>query len=245
MSRFRDFKDYVVIDRMSNIENVVIVGSGKGGVGKSTITAMLALRLRDSGMSVGVLDADLHGNSIPYILGVDDYRIEVMRGGFKPAEVHGVKLMSLRFFVGREPVPLRGERKDEVVKYLLSFTIWDKLNYLLIDLPPGMGDELLTLIRYINGKHVVVTIPSRTSLDIVVKYLELLKRIGCNLSVMVVNNIFNVDFDEDLIKRYVCGDEVEWVLIPFIRDIETSLARGILPQEVLKSVDELISYLRL
>lgn len=244
-----DFKDYMLINRINNIANIVVVGSGKGGVGKSTLTSMIALRLRDLGKDVGILDVDLHGNSIPFILGRLDSKVEVVKGGFKPIEVHGIKVMSLRLFVGDKPAPLRGDRKSEVIKYLLSLTIWGNLNYLLIDLPPGMSDELLTLIKYVKGKHILITIPTRTSMDVLIKYVKLLNGLRCLMPAIVINNLLNTKVNYELINQYmgeivgIINQRPAYVVMPFIEDIEVALARGSLPNDAIGPIDSILRYI--
>ncbi len=244
-----DFKEHMLINRLRSIANIVIVGSGKGGVGKSTLTSIIALRLRELGKDVGVLDMDLHGSSIPFILGRSEGKVEVVKGGFKPIEVHGIKVMSLRLFVGDKPAPLRGDRKSEVIKYLLSLTIWGDLNYLLIDLPPGMSDELLTLTKYVKGKHILITIPTRTSMDVLVKYVKLLDNLRCIIPAIVINNLLNIKVNYELISNYmneiasIINRRPAYVVMPFIDDVEELLAKGLLPDGVIDPIDSIIKYI--
>lgn len=246
MAEFIEFKDYMISSKLSGINKAVIVGSGKGGVGKSTLTSILGLRLRDLGMRVGILDTDLHGSSIPFILGGDiKASVEAVKGGFKPIELHGVKVMSLRMFVGDRPTPLRGERKGEILKYMLSFTVWGPLDYLLIDLPPGMGDELLTLIKYVRGKHIVVTLPTKTSMDVTLRYVRFLENLKCEVPLIVVNNLTNVDVGS--IKFYegfaTAKQPIKYIVMPYVQEMEEILLKGIPPNESIKVIDEIINHL--
>ncbi len=238
-----EFKDYMISDRLGNVCKVLIVGSGKGGVGKSTLTVILGLRLRDIGMKVGILDIDLHGASIPFILGWNtNTTVKAVRGGFKPVEVHGIKIMSLRMFVGDRPTPLRGERKSEVLKYMLSLTIWDSLDYLLVDLPPGMSDELLTLVKYVKGEHVVITLPTKTSVDVTTRYVKFLKSLNSNILAVIVNNLMNVAIsDEVLIKGFQEDMPTSnYLVIPYIHDVEEYLLKGVTPKKAVDVIDKII-----
>jgi ATP-binding protein involved in chromosome partitioning len=242
----KDYKEYMILDKLRGIKRVVLIGSGKGGVGKSTITALLGLRMRDLGVSVGILDADLHGSSIPFILGVSgEVGVEAVKGGFKPLDIHGIKVMSLRMFVGDRPVPLRGERKKEVLKYLLSMTLWGTLDYLLIDLPPGMGDEQLTLMKYLKGPHVVVTIPTKTSIDVSLRYLKFVNDLGFNIPVIVINNLVNSTIDDELLTKLRKVAPVgKYIIIPYCSEIEYSLSTGTIPKIVIEPIDNLIDCIR-
>lgn len=242
----KDYKEYMILDKLRGIKRAVLIGSGKGGVGKSTITALLGLRMRDLGISVGILDADLHGSSIPYILGMSgEVGVEAVKGGFKPLEIHGIKVMSLRMFVGDRPVPLRGERKKEVLKYLLSMTLWGTLDYLLIDLPPGMGDEQLTLMKYLKGPHVVVTIPTKTSIDVLLRYFKFVNDLGFNIPVIVINNLVNSTIDDELLTKLRKVAPVgKYIIIPYCSEIEYSLSTGTIPKIVIEPIDNLIDCIR-
>jgi ATP-binding protein involved in chromosome partitioning len=246
MSGVKDYKEYMILDKLRGIKRVVLIGSGKGGVGKSTITALLGLRMRDLGVSVGILDADLHGSSIPYILGVSgEVGVEAVKGGFKPLDIHGIKVMSLRMFVGDRPAPLRGERKKEVLKYLLSMTLWGTLDYLLIDLPPGMGDEQLTLMKYLKGPHVVVTIPTKTSIDVSLRYFKFINDLGFNIPVIVINNLVNSTIDDELLTKLRKVAPVgKYIIIPYCSEIEYSLSTGTIPKIVIEPIDNLIDCIR-
>jgi len=234
-----DFKESMILSRLGGIKDVVIVGSGKGGVGKSTFAALLALRLRDLGRVVGILDLDLHGASIPYILGDPNAYVEGVKGGFKPALIHGIKVMSLRMFVGDRPTPLRGVRKREVLKYLMALTVWGDLDFLVVDLPPGVSDELLTLINYVKGKHIAITIPTRTSLDVLVRYVKLLNSVGHRIPLLVVNNALNTRTEG--VESIINSLHIPYVVMPYVEGIEDTLLKGRVPNDVVATLDRVIS----
>jgi ATP-binding protein involved in chromosome partitioning len=139
---------------------VIAVASGKGGVGKSSVTANLAAALAAEGQRVGILDADVWGFSIPRMMGVDD-RPVAFNDMILPLEAHGVKLISMGFFVSDEtPVIWRGPMLHKALQQFLGDVYWGDLDYLLIDMPPGTGDVSLSLASFLpGGSMLVVTTP--------------------------------------------------------------------------------------
>ncbi len=150
--------------RLPGIGNIVAVASGKGGVGKSTVTANLALTLAAQGFRVGVLDADIYGPSQPSLFGVDDYlpptETDSPDSAIVPAESHGVKVMSIGFFINsRDALVWRGPMATNALRQLVRQTAWGDLDYLIIDLPPGTGDVHLNVAHElaIDGAVIVST----------------------------------------------------------------------------------------
>ncbi len=139
---------------------VYAVASGKGGVGKSTVTANLAVALAEQGKRVGVLDADVWGYSVPQLFGVRE-RPVALKGLMLPPQAHGVSLMSVGFLVGEdEPVVWRGPMLHKAIEQFLGDVHWGELDVLLIDLPPGTGDVTLTLLELLpDAQLVAVTTP--------------------------------------------------------------------------------------
>ncbi len=181
------------LKRIGN-SKVLMVGSGKGGVGKSVVSSLLALELASRGIDVGLLDADVHGSSVPAILGVDKV-IRVGKEGFRPIEFEGVMVMSLGLITGDEVVPLRGERKSEVIAWLLSMTDWGDLDYLVVDLPPGTGDEVLSTLRLTDGlvrRSLAVSTPSAVAIRVARRYVSLMREEGVDV-VGVINMAYNLD----------------------------------------------------
>ena len=150
---------------LPNIQYLVAVASGKGGVGKSTVAANLALALRARGKRVGLMDADIYGPSIPTMLGIGD--VDPQTTAF-PVERHGVKVMSMGFLLGPDKAAVM--RGPMVQKYLLGFLTqvdWGQLDYLLVDMPPGTGDAQLALAQTAPvAGVVVVTTPQDVSLNV-------------------------------------------------------------------------------
>ncbi|ATS21810.1 MULTISPECIES: iron-sulfur cluster carrier protein ApbC [Xanthomonas] len=143
------------------IRNVIAVGSGKGGVGKSTTAVNLALALRQSGARVGVLDADIYGPSVPAMLGLSGRPDSPDNKSIEPLRAFGIEAMSIGLLVDQDtPMIWRGPMATSALTQLFNDTLWDDLDYLLIDLPPGTGDIQLTLSQKIPvAGAVIVTTP--------------------------------------------------------------------------------------
>jgi ATP-binding protein involved in chromosome partitioning len=162
-----------VRERMRLVKHKLAVISGKGGVGKSVITANLAVALSLRGWDVGILDADIHGPSIPKILGIRGERLQAGPPGIFPAEgPSGVKVVSMDLILPRDETPViwRGPMKMSAIRQFLADVAWGRLDYLIVDLPPGTGDEPLSILQLIPEMDgvLIVTIPSEVS-QIVVK----------------------------------------------------------------------------
>jgi ATP-binding protein involved in chromosome partitioning len=167
---------------------IIAVGSGKGGVGKSTIAANLAAALAATGARVGLLDADVYGPSVPQLMGIrEGARVEDRK--IVPHVAHGVKLMSLGFLTQDDrPVIWRGPMVGQAVKQLLSDVNWGELDYLLVDLPPGTGDAPLTLVQSIPlSGIVVVTTPQDVALGIATKTLTMFRSLNVPILGIVEN----------------------------------------------------------
>jgi len=189
----------MIVQKMDRIKYKIGVLSSKGGVGKSFVTASLAAALAVKGRKVAVLDADIHGPSIPRMLGLPAGMGLLARpdGSIVPAEVPpGIKVVSVGLMLPTEDTPLiwRGPLKTSALRELLAYTDWGELDYLLIDLPPGTGDEQLTiaqLIPKLTG-FLLVTIPSEVSKVVVKKAAAFAKR----LNVPVIGVIENMSYFE-------------------------------------------------
>ncbi len=164
---------------LPHVKNIIAVGSGKGGVGKSTIAVNLALGLQKLGYKVGLLDADLYGPSAPTMLGLqgEKPKVQVVHGTHKivPLEAYGMPVMSIGFVVEPEQaVVLRGPRLAGIIKQFLGDTMWPALDYLIIDLPPGTGDIQLTLVQTVPlTGAVLVTTPQELSVVDAVKAMNM------------------------------------------------------------------------
>ena len=150
-------------ERMSFVKHKFMVVSGKGGVGKSTVATNLAITLAKEGYEVGLMDADIHGPNIPIMLGIEDERPGASTEGLLPIVTkHGLKVISIAFFLKSkdDAVIWRGPLKHSAIKQFLGEVYWGDLDYLIIDLPPGTGDEALSvahLLKSVDGAIVVTT----------------------------------------------------------------------------------------
>jgi len=158
-----------VMKNMKRIKHKIMVMSGKGGVGKSTVTTNLGFALQLHGNAVGLLDVDIHGPDIPKMLGIEDERIQAFGGGLFPVQVPpNLKVISMGFLLQDRDTPViwRGPVKMGVIEQFLGEVIWGDLDYLCIDLPPGTGDEPLSIVQLIPGVTgvVIVTTPQDVAL---------------------------------------------------------------------------------
>ncbi len=152
--------------RLCRIKHKILVMSGKGGVGKSTVAVNLAMALSLSGKKVGLLDVDIHGPSVPTMLGLEGATIHGDEDGMQPVSIGNLKVMSIGFLLkGQDDAVIwRGPRKYGVIKQFISDVAWGELDYLVIDSPPGTGDEPLAVCQLIDlDGAVVVTTPQRVS----------------------------------------------------------------------------------
>ena len=155
--------------RLSNIKHRIAVMSGKGGVGKSTVAVSLAVTLANQGHKVGLLDADIHGPNIPKMLGLDNKRLQAGENGIIPEPVmDNLAVVSMAFLLESpdNPVVWRGPLKHTVIRQFVADVQWGELDYLIIDLPPGTGDEPLSVAQVIKPMDgsVIVTTPQEVAL---------------------------------------------------------------------------------
>lgn len=156
---------------LPNIKNIIAVASGKGGVGKSTVAANLALGLAKTGAKVGLIDADVYGPSVPIMFGLEGAKprasqLENGKTRIEPIEKYGIKLLSIGFFTDPDqPVPWRGPMVSTAVKQLFNDADWGELDYLVVDLPPGTGDIHITISQgFPIAGAVIVTTPQNVAL---------------------------------------------------------------------------------
>jgi len=191
-------------DEMPALGKVLAISSGKGGVGKSTVSANLAAALARQGHKVGLMDADIYGPNIPRMFGLADGDKPEVRGGkIQPLEAHGVKLMSLGFIVERDaPAIWRGPIIMKIIQQFLRDVAWGELDYFLVDLPPGTGDAQLSLTQAIRlHGAIIVTTPQEMAVGDSLRGAKMFERVG----VPVVGIIENMSY-------YICphcGDRSE------------------------------------
>jgi ATP-binding protein involved in chromosome partitioning len=178
-------------DRMGKIKHKIAVISGKGGVGKSTVTVNLATAFAMQGKRVGVLDADIHGPSVPRLLGLEGQQIRASPAGAFPVNGPlGMKVMSIDFFLPEEaPTIWRGPLKMRAIRQFLSDIVWGELDFLFIDLPPGTGDEPLSIAQLLPEMDgvVIVTMPSQLSSSVVKKAITFAERLNMPIIGVVEN----------------------------------------------------------
>jgi ATP-binding protein involved in chromosome partitioning len=177
------------VQRVPNIKNIIAVASGKGGVGKSTTAANLALALAAEGASVGMLDADIYGPSQPTMLGIVGRPSSKDGKTMEPLEGHGVQAMSIGFLIDPEtPMVWRGPMVTQALEQLLNDTNWRELDYLVIDLPPGTGDIQLTLAQRVPVTGaVIVTTPQDIALLDARKGLKMFEKVNVPILGIVEN----------------------------------------------------------
>jgi ATP-binding protein involved in chromosome partitioning len=175
---------------LAQVSNVICVGSGKGGVGKSSITCNLAAALAAEGKRVGVLDADVWGYSIPRMLGLGGRKPDVSATRkIIPLEAHGIKVMSIGFFLEEDAaVVWRGPMLDKALTQFLEDVDWGQLDFLLVDLPPGTGDVSMTLARLLpQSKFVIVTTPQASASRVARRSAEMAEKVRLEVAGIVEN----------------------------------------------------------
>lgn len=217
----------IIDERLASIERLIPVASGKGGVGKSLISSTLSLILSKQGYEVGLLDLDLHGPSTHAILGANDLVPEEDRG-VVPPKAKGIKLMSIFYYTGDNPTLLRGVDISNAIMESLAITRWGSPNFLIIDMPPGIGNETLDIIRIMErAEFLVVTTPSKVAFETVKKLLRVLEELDVQIAGVIENMkrgksspikkeidefevplLGEIDFDEDLEAAIGGADEL-------------------------------------
>ncbi len=183
-------KKQVAEHPLKDVKNIIAIASGKGGVGKSTISSNLAIALAKTGAKVGLLDADIYGPSIPKMFGVEDARptVEEVNGQdiIQPVEKYGVKILSIGFFVDAEnPLIWRGSMATNALNQFINNVAWGDLDYLLFDLPPGTGDIHLTMVQGlpVTGA-IVVSTPQEVALADAIKGINMFKTENINVPIL-------------------------------------------------------------
>jgi len=175
-------------DEMPSLGKVLAISSGKGGVGKSTVSANLAAALAHDGHRVGLMDADIYGPNVPRMFGLSG-KPEVQGGKIQPLEAHGVKLMSLGFIVERDaPAIWRGPIIMKIITQFMHDVAWGELDYFLVDLPPGTGDAQLSLTQIVRlHGAVIVTTPQEMAVGDSLRGAKMFERVGVGVVGIVEN----------------------------------------------------------
>jgi len=186
------------------IKNIIVIGSGKGGVGKSTVTVNLAISLAKKNLNVGLLDADIYGPSIPKMLGIKEKPGVTEEKKISPYQKYGIKSISIGNMIpGNGAVIWRGAMASSAIKQLFNDVDWGDLDYLLVDLPPGTGDIQLSLCQSFTLKGaVIVSTPQEISLIDVRKSINMFKKVNVPILGIVQNMSF---FEIEGQKNYIFG----------------------------------------
>ena len=183
-------KDAPKVKDDKNIKNVIAVMSGKGGVGKSTVTTLLAKELRKKGYTVGILDADITGPSIPRLMGVSEQKMTTDGKNMYPVVTKdGIEIVSINLMIDEnEPVVWRGPVIAGAVMQFWNEVVWGNLDYLLIDMPPGTGDVPLTVMKSFNIKGLImVSVPQDMVSMIVTKAIKMARKLNMNIIGLIEN----------------------------------------------------------
>lgn len=217
-----DARETLVREKFAAFKYIIPVVSGKGGVGKSMISAALSLALAKQ-YKTGLLDLDFWGASAHVLLNVDSKFPEEERG-ILPEEVKGVKFMSVAYYTQGKPLPIRGTEYTDALLELAAVTRWDDTEYLVIDMPPGMADPFLDILKYVkNGNFLVVSTPSKLSINIVSKTLEILKEQKVNIFGLIENMRSPEDYS-NRIGRLAEKFNMEYLgYIPYYQNLDTKL----------------------
>ena len=245
-SELKDVRLNVIDERIKNVKNVIAVSSGKGGVGKSLVASALSLTLARRGYRVGLFDLDLTSPSTHIILDVGESR-PIEDRGIVPPKIHGISYMSITYYSGDEPTPLRGIDFSNALIELMAITKWGDLDFLIVDMPPGISDATLDIIRLIKrSKFLIVTTPSKLAFETVKKLIKLLSDLRVEIIGIVENmKIRKSDFiklnAEELGIRYLGGINFDENLEDALGDVgrfsKTEFFRGIeeIAEELLKA----------
>ncbi|NWG08962.1 MAG: P-loop NTPase [Nitrososphaerales archaeon] len=212
----------IIDKRLNSVRRVIAVVSGKGGVGKTLVSSVLALTMAKEGLSVGLLDFDFTGSSCHIVYGLDEIRI-VEDKGLIPLETSGVKFMSIEPFTKGSPLELRGFDVSNIVLEIMANTHWGGLDFLVIDMPPSLKEELLDLRRFVGkAEYLVVYTPSKLVINMAFRLITLLNGSGASVLGVVENMVRG---------GLIFGEKVERLnvkllaRIPFDADVEKAIGK--------------------
>jgi ATP-binding protein involved in chromosome partitioning len=206
-----DPRTTIISTRLKQISRIIAVSSGKGGVGKSLVATSLALTLKQTGYKVGLFDLDFTSPSTHLLLGVKDAQPKEDKG-IIPPQVNGLTYMSLIYYSHNYVAPLRGADTSNALIELLAVTQWGKLDFLVIDMPPGIGDAVLDLVRLVKRiEFLIVSTPSQLAFETVRKQVSLLQ----SLKVPIIGVVENMKMTQaNNVKR-----ETEKLGLKFLTEI--------------------------
>ena len=205
---------------LSGIRHVIAVGSGKGGVGKSTVALNLALSLKQKGFKVGLMDADLYGPSIPSLVGAKDQKMVVENEKLIPVVKYGIKIVSIGFLVDEDSAVIwRGPMLFKAIEQFLTDVFWGELDFLIVDLPPGTGDVALTLAQKIPvSGGIVVCTPQNLALADAKKALSLFKEVQIPI-LGVIENMSAFETSEGKVHLFPKGQIDSYLKVNQVRKL--------------------------
>ncbi len=235
-----DPRTSIIEERIRGIGRIIAVSSGKGGVGKSLVASTLALALAKKGYKVGLFDLDFTSPSTHIVLGIEGAKPKEDKG-LVPPVVQGLEYMSIVYYSGESAAPLRGADISNALVELLSVTLWGKLDFLVLDMPPGIGDATLDLIRLVKRiEFLVVTTPSQLAFETVRKLVDLLRE----LKITVIGVVENMKMDDsNAIQRQIKNAGVRFLGgIPFDTEVEEAIgnASSLAKTTLAKKVSEIV-----
>jgi len=229
----------IIDKRLEKIKKIIAISGGKGGIGKSTVAVALALTLSKKGYKVGLLDLDLWGTSAHVVMGIGDIYPEEEKG-IVPPDVNGVKFMSVVYYTSDRPLPLRKAAFDQAAIELLAVTQWGTLDYLIIDMPPGMADATLDVIRVIKKiSFCIVAVPSKVVLETVNKTVKMLKESGAP----IIGAIENMAGKESSVREQMKKFDIPFLgKISFDAKLEEAVGNApeLLKTDFVKSISKII-----
>jgi ATP-binding protein involved in chromosome partitioning len=213
---------------LPGVRHIIAIGSGKGGVGKTTVAVNLAIALAKLGARVGLIDADIYGPNVPLMFGAsgEGHQPKVLPdNSIEPIEAHGIKLISIGFISpGDKPMVMRGPMLHQIVRQFLQQVSWGELDYLLIDLPPGTGDVVISLVQTVPlTGAVVVSTPSDVALQDARKALEMFGQV--NVEVLgIVENMSHFTCPHCRHEIDIFARTAEQFKVPFLGSVELAPA---------------------
>jgi len=210
---------------LPGVDAIIAVGSGKGGVGKTTLAVNLAVALAKMGHKVGLLDADVYGPNVPLMLGVTGQPRMIGENHIEPLEAFGLKVISVGFLnPGDKPIIWRGPMLHQIVRQFLGLVEWGHLDYMVVDLPPGTGDIALSLVQTVPlTGAIVVSTPSDVSLQDARKAIEMFRQMKVDVVGMAENMSYFVcphcQQETDIFSRGGAEKTAEQFKVPFLGSI--------------------------
>ena len=233
----------IIEERLRNIKHIIAVSSGKGGVGKSLVASILALILARKGFNVGLFDLDFTSPSTHLILGVEGLMPEEDKGVVPPL-TNGIRYMSITYYSGENVSPLRGSDISNALIELLAITRWNSLDYLIIDMPPGISDSTLDLLRLVRRvKFLIVTSPSKLAFETVRKLIALLREMNFPIIGLIENmdmkgSPYIREMAERLRINYLGSIPFDFALEDALGDVD-ALLKTKFSESLMKIVDEI------